>query len=215
MQEKGHTTFSFDLPGHGMSDFSGETKDLPQLVDQLIYENNLDNPIIVGHSSGGILAVDYATRTKNVSSLVLIGCPLSNPKYANPNLDWDGGYEMYKKMSSDKFQEQKFIDFMAFSTEDEISEVKMKVTDPRGFSNNVDFYSKLDDNKEIYELDVPILYLASQEDHLFSTDYAKDCVEKMRNGKLETVPGGHNVLITHPERILGIIEENYSFLNTL
>lgn len=213
MQELGHTTLSFDLPGHGLSGFP-EDKNFVSLLDDLIKERKLQKPIIIGNSSGGILAVDYATKIGNLSCLVLLNSPLSSPRHLNLPIDLDSAFEYYKKLSRDNFKKQELIDYADLGelNEDKVKTLGLNATNPEGFENYVNFYMPLPDNKEIFEIDVPILFIVSTNDSFVSLDYAKDCVNKMKKGKLEVVEGSHNILTIDPKKIEDVIEQNYSFL---
>ena len=62
-----------DLRGHGLSDHaSSYTKDnyLKDLED-FINALNIENPIILGHSLGGITAIRYAAKHQNVKMLII------------------------------------------------------------------------------------------------------------------------------------------------
>lgn len=64
-----------DLPSFGNSpSFQNppSIKDLHNLLDAFIKELNIEKPIIVGHSYGGRIAIEYASKNKNISSLILI-----------------------------------------------------------------------------------------------------------------------------------------------
>jgi len=214
MNNKGHTTFSFDLPGHGLSEFSEQTKDLPRFLKNLLKKNELEKSIIMGNSSGGILAVNHATKSKNISGLVLINSPLSNPKYANPKIDWNEVYDIYKNLSKEKFQKQELIDYNILEnpTDEKIRELGLKSTVFEGLENNFNFYISLLENNEIYDLNIPILFIISEKDPIIPLGYVRDCVVKLKKSKLVKVKEGHNVLITNPKKIIKILKENYSFL---
>ncbi len=214
MSKKGHTTFSFDLPGHGLSEFSEQTKNLPRFLQNLLDKNKLEKSIIMGNSSGGILAVDYAIKTRNVSGLVLINSCLSNPKYANPKINWDEIRDLYENLSKEKFQKQELVDYSTLEnpTEEEVRELGLKTTLFGGLKNNFNFYTSLSENNEVYGLDIPILFITSEKDPIVPLEYIRNCVTKLKRSRLIEVKEGHNVLVTNPEKIIEILRENYSFL---
>ena len=214
MNNKGHTIFSFDLPGHGSSEFSEKTKNLPRLLQNLLDKNKLEKSIIMGNSSGGILAVDYAIKTRKISGLVLINSCLSNPKYANPKINWDEIHDLYENLSKEKFQKQELVDYSTSEnpTEEEVRELCLRATSFKGLENNFNFYTSLSENNEIYGLDIPILFITSEKDPIVPLEYVRNCVTNLKRSRLIEVKEGHNVLVTNPEKIIKILRENYSFL---
>jgi pimeloyl-[acyl-carrier protein] methyl ester esterase len=74
---------TIDLPGHGRSDdVSGG---LDEWCDEII-KNLPDNPILLGWSLGGLLAINIATKIK-ISKLILVA---STPKFVQSE-DWPYG----------------------------------------------------------------------------------------------------------------------------
>jgi len=217
MQEYGHQTLSFDLPGHGLSAFSEKEKDLPHLLEQIITEHNLEKPILIGHSSGGTLAVDYATR-REVSGLVLLNAPLFSPVYSNPDIkleEWEALHEQFKGLSKSEFKKQELVDYMDLKnpTDDSIREIGLRTTNPLGFENNIAFYKDLPENEDFFELKCPILYMVSNNDIIAPPKYADINIKKMNKGKLIVIEkGGHNPHITKPEIVVSALRKNYSFL---
>lgn len=78
-----------DLPGHGQSEEPKEVWSLDDFTDMLnTLLNNLkiDNPVLVGHSFGGKISLLYASKYK-VKKLVLLGSPFRvKPKNSKENL---------------------------------------------------------------------------------------------------------------------------------
>lgn len=69
--------YLIDLPGFGKSEEPLVYYDLNQYVDLLnkfIIDLNIDNPVILGHSFGGRIALRYATYHENINKLILISC---------------------------------------------------------------------------------------------------------------------------------------------
>lgn len=71
----------YDQRCHGDSTCrSFDFEDLANDLSQLITECGLDQPIIAGHSMGGMVAVTYAIHYDNVSGLFLAGTCASTPE---------------------------------------------------------------------------------------------------------------------------------------
>ena len=66
-----------DLPGHGESDepkVALTIEDYCEVVRELLEKLKIDNPILVGHSFGGRIAIVYAAKY-DVEKLILLGAP--------------------------------------------------------------------------------------------------------------------------------------------
>ncbi len=91
-----------DLRGHGLSDHAlSYTKDnyLKDLED-FIHSLSIENPIILGHSLGGITAIRYAAKHQNVKMLIIedIGTEVnSSNEFLNKfPVEFDSIYEVDK-----------------------------------------------------------------------------------------------------------------------
>ena len=70
-----YTVFLIDLPGFGLSDEPTKIYNLDNYVEFLktfIEELQIENPIILGHSFGGRIAIKYAAEYSNISKLILV-----------------------------------------------------------------------------------------------------------------------------------------------
>jgi|GEM_PF-2268761 len=208
--EREHTTASIDLPGHGLS----ETRelDLSGLLEDIILRENLRNPVIIGNSFGGLLAVDYAKKGR-VSSLVLLNSPILNMAKIYPNINWNAKLSEYETISGQFFERQSLVDYseMGYLSEDELTQFGLKTTSPLGVRNNMRFYRFFNEHHNI-DLNVPVLFITSEKDELVPKDYLKKWIDENKKRKLEPVSGSHNVLIQSPQAISAILEKHYSFL---
>lgn len=211
---RGHKILFIDLPGHGNSKFSLDKSDILKEIGKIIKKNNIIEPIIWGHSTGGIISAKYAAETKNVSSLILTSTIFENINKIIIDIDVEKIYKRYIALSESKFKKQVFIDYSTFKdiTEDNIFQIGLETTNPMAFKNNLNFLLDLTEIKDIYSLNIPILYIISDSDNFIPRHYAKKCAGMMKNKKLFLIEGGHNFIITQPNKILEIIKKNYYFL---
>ncbi len=72
---KSFKVFNLDLPGFGRSEkppYPYGTKEYAETLKTIIEEYNIIDPIIIGHSFGGRVAIQYASNNHQVKKLVLI-----------------------------------------------------------------------------------------------------------------------------------------------
>ena len=70
------TIYILDYPGFGNSTFNKtlDIFDYTEIIKEFIIKLHLDNTILIGHSFGGRIAINYASLYK-VDKLVLFGSP--------------------------------------------------------------------------------------------------------------------------------------------
>lgn len=74
-----HRVLTVDLPGHGLSSEPSQLPDgqpwgvdeFTQMIEELARQEGVDNPILIGHSYGGRIAIVYASRNP-VAKMVLV-----------------------------------------------------------------------------------------------------------------------------------------------
>ena len=75
--EKDFHITNIDLPGFGNSSeptYGYTIYDYYEVIDELLTKLKIDNPILIGHSFGGRIAIVYAAK-KKVDKLVLLSSP--------------------------------------------------------------------------------------------------------------------------------------------
>ncbi len=78
-----HKVFNLDLPGFGRSDEPGQVwgvDDYARLVMDFADTVGIDNPVLVGHSFGGRIAIVYASSGRKVDSVVLVDAAGVKPR---------------------------------------------------------------------------------------------------------------------------------------
>jgi pimeloyl-ACP methyl ester carboxylesterase len=89
---EGYTTISMDVRGHGhshhpkyISDY--ELTKVEEDIDSIISKENVEQPVLIGHSGGAIIAAQYAvTRSEKLKGLVLIAGSYCPPSYLSSPL---------------------------------------------------------------------------------------------------------------------------------
>ena len=88
--QKNYKIIAIDLRGHGNSEktISGYApEDQAQLISQIIHLLGIEAPIILGHSLGGIIAIQLAiSYPKDLSKLIIYDSPIGTNFYQNLGL---------------------------------------------------------------------------------------------------------------------------------
>lgn len=83
--QKSHKVYSVDFPGFGSSTepSSGDSvwgvEEYTQIIERLVEVEGIENPILIGHSFGGRVAIVYASRNE-VEKIVLVDAAGVKPK---------------------------------------------------------------------------------------------------------------------------------------
>lgn len=115
--KESHTVYNVDFPGFGSSEEPNEVwgvEEYTQLIEEFVKLENIENPILLGHSFGGRVGILYSSRNK-VKKLILVDAAGVKPKRS-----WKYYYRVYtyklaKRVAPvvmGKKLAQKFIDGM-------------------------------------------------------------------------------------------------------
>lgn len=82
---RSHKVYNVDFPGFGKSTEPDMTKgawgveEYTQMIEQLVTDEKIEDPILIGHSFGGRVAIVYASRN-NVNKVVLVDAAGVKPR---------------------------------------------------------------------------------------------------------------------------------------
>lgn len=164
-----YSVVAYDLRGHARSSIPNypyliehHTKDLRSLLEYL----RVDNPIIVGHSLGTLVALDYATKF-NVEKMVLIGAlykaPDPEPYYNYVRIAMNFGMEAlanYRRIHNE-FSDALTTNYTAWNLLLEV----YKENTPIGYKYAVEgLVSSKDYSNELSKIDEEVLVVYGSED---------------------------------------------------
>ncbi|WP_187152650.1 alpha/beta fold hydrolase [Acidianus manzaensis] len=204
-----YSVIVYDLRGHGRSSvlnypylIEDHSKDLKGLLEYL----RIDNPIIIGHSIGTLIALDYATKF-NVEKLVLIGAlykaPDPDPYYNYVRIATSFGMEAlaeYRRLHGE-FSEALISNYTAWNLLLQV----YKENNPLGYKYAVEGLLKSKDySNDLSKIDEDTLLIYGSEDKLSkNAEIFKQNISKL---KLNIISGyGHFLNFEAPEELNNVI----------
>jgi len=167
LNESGMEIVSFDAPGHGFSD--GKTTNIVEFVACVheVYKNYGPFDHIIGHSMGGLVALNSAREGLEFKTLTVIG---SGDKIKNVFLDYTRKMEFT----------------------DRIADRMIDVVEKR-FEESLEHYSG---SHSLENLTIPVQIAHDEQDYEIPVSYAKDLYKASKNGHLIITTGlGHRRIL--------------------
>lgn len=190
-------TVAVNLPGHGKSGGHGEqdiseyTLRLKDILDVL----KLDRPILIGHSLGAAIALDFSTKyPRDLSGVVAVGGGLTMP--VNPDI-----------LEGFRQQPEVILDLMCkFSLAKENRPVFFDALRSSLGQTSIDTVagdmlscSKFNLTREIKKIIVPVLVICGAEDKMTPPASSEAIASGIAGAKLVLIEGaGHMVMIEKP-----------------
>jgi len=224
--QRGHSIFSYDLPGHGDSPLETEDYCFADLIDlnqQMLLEYQIENPVLCGHSLGGMIHSGTITKyqLKN-SSLILCGSYDSNPsvivekyltkekaKQAIKALDdyMNEGFSLFKRQHKYDYFDNRHV-------EDEIVNIiNRRYSNPQASLINLKTLGEFDVREKLIDLEIPVLILHGLKEQVIYPELVKGMVAEYENVRLGWYPdNGHLAFYQQPEMTDEFLSQHYSFL---
>jgi pimeloyl-ACP methyl ester carboxylesterase len=204
---RSHRVITVDLRGHGESDKPEQDYTMAVFADDLAWmcgELGLEKPIVIGHSMGGIIAVEVAARFPDLPSVVVT---LDSPVVASPAL-LDRVKPLVEGVHSSAFRElqDQFVDSMFLPTDNQERKARIKagmLNTPQHVAESA-FDNVLKDTiSAARACKVPLLVLAAAES-LSDLYRLREVCPNVVTG--QTVGAGHFHQLEVPEQITAMIE---------
>lgn len=190
---------SLELPGHGRSSGKGGStiEYYTELIRKFFDIMELDNLVLVGHSMGGVVSLDFSFKfPERVKALGLVS---SSAKFDIP---------------TQKLMELKDDMESIFGSLDKAKE-KMKDIDERLVTNDmmvllgdVMAIKKYDGVSHLSELKMPTLVIVGADDILSPVAYSEQLHANIKNSELQIIEhAGHMVMVEAHQGFNAVLEE--------
>lgn len=199
-----------DLPGHGRSEGNGEShvKDYCVWINKLLDALALNEPILVGHSLGAAIALQFAAdHPEKIAGIVCLGGGMKMP--VNPFM-----LEFLKTNPPEMPAE--IVDLMckfslAKENRDELSPLLRKSiaqAKPDILYGDLSACNELDLTREAEKISVPALIICGAGDKMIPPDFSRELVAKIRSSNLEIIAGaGHMVMLERPAELEEVLDK--------
>jgi len=199
-KELGESVYFFELPGHGCKPINQKgtinVGDVAILLKEELEKNNIQNPILIGHSYGGFVALSYAMENP-VEKIVLINTSpetVIKPDYLKffKNL--------YKPKSTDTC-----FDFskIRIKNDAEVSKIAYKSISSDIMMAYWKGVLKYNITKKLGKISCPVQIIAGENDSVIK----KSFVEKFRKitDNIHYIRGGHYLPLTNYKEVTKLI----------
>jgi len=192
----------YDQRCHGDSDCSKfDVDSLADDLHNLIKELELKEPVLIGHSLGGMTALRYATKYDNFSGLCLLGTSASTPNPENKSVKYF--LDKFDDLSRDKWAE-KIVDNYVSKTESkevrELTRKELKQADESPIRYGLEAMINYDVRDNLKQLNITAKVIAAEHDGAITVQKSRE-LKDLLNCELETVDTSHQMLPERPKRI--------------
>lgn len=222
---KQYRLIAIDLPGHGSSDTAKDsaTYGFPgyaKVISEVLQKLNVKNPIVVGWSLGGHVALELSLLMPNIKGILITG----TPPIALSQEGMQKGFKPVKEIMGllgypDQFNEQQAKQFMGlgginmespetqFITQDAIN---TKGEARQHMVGNMMKGLGADETKIVAEMRIPLAIVAGENDAGINNDYIMNQVKynSLWNNKVNVIKNaGHAVFWENADEFNKILDE--------
>jgi pimeloyl-ACP methyl ester carboxylesterase len=180
-----------ELPGHPNGSGLRSIEDYALVVERQINEKGITNPIIVGHSMGGAIAIELALRRRELRALVLVGTGarlrVRAEFLAKVKEDYEEAVKLLASWSVSSSADPILVD----RTARDLLKVKPEVA--LGDFMACDMFDRME---RVGDIACRALVLCGEDDRMTPKKYSQYLHEKIKNSELVIIPGaGHAVML--------------------
>jgi pimeloyl-ACP methyl ester carboxylesterase len=182
---------AIELPGHPEGSGFKTIEEYVESVEEFLKKEAVKNPVLVGHSMGGAIAIEYALGHSDLKGLALVGTGARLRVRQDITAMILDNYEEASKIIA-RFSVSPSCDPVLI---DRIAREMLKVRAEVTYGD-FEACNRFDRMNEIEKITDPTLILCGADDLLTPPNYSQYLHEKIRNSKLIVIPGaGHSVML--------------------
>jgi pimeloyl-ACP methyl ester carboxylesterase len=201
-------SLAVELPGHPNGSGLTTVEGYAQVVERQIDQNEVPEPIIVGHSMGGAIAIELALKRSDLRALVLVGTGAR--LRVRP--------EFLAKMQENYEEAVKLLASWSVSTSADPIHVDRIARDLMNVRPEValgDFLAcdKWDRMDRVAELTCRTLVICGEDDRMTPKKYSEYLHDRIKNSELTVIPGaGHSLMLEKPREFNRALEAFFASL---
>lgn len=214
-----YNIISFDLRGHGKSHRYKEYKDyeideFTEDLNQLLKCLNIEKFIIISHSYGTFVALEFISKyEKSVIASIFLS-PNYNVNIMPSSRPFKKFIDIVTKIKLPIYDKKirKHIDYSKYLNTSDFN-IKRTIADLDNTGLQVYLMStkqlfKLNYEKLLSKINIPVLIISGDKDTIFPIKYAKEMTEKIPNSKMITIKNtDHIIVLNNFKEVSSAIEE--------
>ncbi len=199
---------ALELPGHPDGSSLSTIEDYAIFVNNYIQKNSVKNPVLVGHSMGGAIAMEVALINQNLTGLVLVGTGARLRVHPELLSQIKENYEEAGRQIASLSVSPTCDPVITERIRNELLKMKPEVT-----YGDFTACNKFDRMNDVERITYKTQIIVGADDKLTPVKYAQYLHDQIRNSKLVIIPGaGHSVML---ERYRLFNEALTAFLDSL
>lgn len=202
------TVYTLDLPGHGNSEGAGRQsmQDYADDVWQFIVENQIQKPILVGHSMGGAIVLTLGLQhAEQLTGLALLGTGAKlrvSPLILEKAKDSNTFSEAVQLVNEYSFNPDAPKDLMRLSTE------AMLKLNPQTLLGDFLACNSFDATENLNAIQIPTLILCGTLDVMTSPKFSKSLAEQIPQSQLHLLEKtGHMLMLEQPDAVANLLKK--------
>jgi len=224
--ERGHPVLSYDLPGHGDSPLESEDYVFDDLIDlnqQILKQHKIENPILCGHSLGGMIHAGAIARYQiDDASLILLGSLDANPSFVGAKYlakdkvqELSEALDSYMREGFRLFKRQRKYDYFENRhVEDEIINIiNRRYNNPQASFINLNTLGEFDVRSNLIAMKIPVVAMHGKKEQVIHPDLVKAMAEEYDNIQICWYPdNGHLAFYQQPDLTNDFLQRHYDFI---
>lgn len=192
---------------HSSSNSGFDMDTLAEDLHGLIEELGLENPVLIGHSMGGMTALQYVMKYRNFSGLCLLGTSASTPEPENRSVKYF--LDNFDRLDRKEWAEKITENYVGKTGNPEIKEMtrnELMDAEETPIKDGLEAMINYNVRRELKQIEASSLVIAAEKDGAVTMDKSRELADLL-NCSIRTVDTSHQMLPERPEEVGEIISE--------